>query len=686
MDLLKPIRPEQGWRIGTKLMVFTIPPIVLMTLIAAWMMQQRTIAALEANLTKRAHSLTTQIMAEREYYASVIVPRVLDLGGSLGPDYREVHGRFPLPATFVREVSELTGSTSQGFRANVISPWPINPDKGLRDPFQREAFASLAGRPTGEFVRIDTMEGRRVLRVLSADRASAQSCVDCHNAHPQSPKHDFKLNDVMGGLEITIPMEEYLQDSRRNLTAMMAGGSLLCLMVLGVVALGTRRTISKPLALLAGLMQSDGPRSKKSKAEFAPHGDEVFHLTERFERLQEVIGQQQEQLREINAGLERRVLERTQALQSLEEQYRITMSSLPVSVLRLSADHVVQFANWTFYQTFSRQEADTLGKPIGAVFPCDCIDEVLRAMGPDGPAREKEVECQMPGGKRQIFRLTMRDIGPAPGGRSEQVMVIEDQTERKRMESQLRQADKLAALGTLLGGVAHELNNPLFIISGNVQLAIGKINRQRYEGLQDHLAAMYEASRRASAIIQRFLGAARSSGGRREPCQVNKLVEQTLELVANDLGIHQIEVRTDLPSTLPPVLADPQELTQVLLNLITNARQAMSGSHGRGILGVTTSLVAEQGKSWVEIRVNDDGPGIDRAELPRIFEPFYTTKPVGEGTGLGLAICHRIVTELGGNLTVDSVQGRGATFIIRLPVAAAEWWGATGMPMSEVSA
>jgi hypothetical protein len=141
-------------------------------------------------------------MADRGYYAKVIVPRLIELGGTIGVDYQQVHGRFPLPATFVREVSETTAAHKNGFTANLISPWAINKEKRLKDEFQREAFDYLLNNPTGQFVRTDTIEGRAVMRVLMADLASAQSCVDCHNNHPTSPWRDFKKGDLMGAIVV----------------------------------------------------------------------------------------------------------------------------------------------------------------------------------------------------------------------------------------------------------------------------------------------------------------------------------------------------------------------------------------------------------------------------------------------------------------------------------------------------
>ncbi|MEW6543016.1 MAG: PAS domain S-box protein [Nitrospirota bacterium] len=247
--------------------------------------------------------------------------------------------------------------------------------------------------------------------------------------------------------------------------------------------------------------------------------------------------------------------------------------------------------------------------------------------------------------------------------------VLLDVTERKQLEEQLRQSEKLASLGTLLGGVAHELNNPLFIISGFVEMALDRAKRTEDTALIDAMLKVQEAARRSAAIVDRFLGVARTGVKQRGLCDCNAVVKQALTIVANDLELHRIEVQPDFYPTLPSVLADSNELIQVLLNLCINARQAMVEAHGRGTLRLVTRLVHELRTPWVEIRVTDDGPGMDRETLLRIFDPFFTTKPVGQGTGLGLTMAHRIVSELGGTLTCASEVGKGATFILRLPPA-----------------
>ena len=317
-----------NWRIGTKLLVLTVPLIAVATLLGTWTLYRLNAERLQEKLKSRANSIAHQVMADRQYYGSVVVPRVKDLGGSFGADYHDVHGRFPLPATFVREVSEQMARTRNGYVTRLISPWPINKDKGPRDPFELDAFASLATRPNEPFVRTDTIEGRAVMRVLVADLASSASCVSCHNAHPQSPKHDFRLNDLMGGLEVIIPMDQYLAESRQDMAMTLGGGLALSLLVLGIISVGTKWIVSRPLAQVAERMgQFVGQQRQMEAAGRAaalPGGDEAASLARSFSNMADVIRSQQKALQEANASLEQRVEERTQELhRTMAEKERI---------------------------------------------------------------------------------------------------------------------------------------------------------------------------------------------------------------------------------------------------------------------------------------------------------------------------------------------------------------------------
>lgn len=250
---------------------------------------------------------------------------------------------------------------------------------------------------------------------------------------------------------------------------------------------------------------------------------------------------------------------------------------------------------------------------------------------------------------------------------------LQDQMQaREEAQARLLQSEKLAAIGELVAGVAHELNNPLTTIIG-----FGHMLQRNH--LEDQIKAdlnkIVTQAQRAADIVRGLLDFARQRPPEQKPVQINDVLNSTLDLLAYELRTHNIETQTALASGLPLTMADPYQLQQVFVNLINNARQAMSAARGGGRLTLTTELAPSTflqrrpgTAPVIRVIVQDDGPGIAPELLPRIFDPFFTTKPVGEGTGLGMAVCHGIINEHGGNIWVESVPGQGATFFVELPV------------------
>jgi two-component system NtrC family sensor kinase len=235
-------------------------------------------------------------------------------------------------------------------------------------------------------------------------------------------------------------------------------------------------------------------------------------------------------------------------------------------------------------------------------------------------------------------------------------------------------SEKMALMGQVVAGIAHELNNPLTIVIGNIQLMM---TRELNEKNVQSLKRIQDGAERASKIVKNLLTFARQEKPERKQTDINAVLKKSLELRAYELKVSNIEVSTSFTEDLPETMADPHQLQQVFLNLIVNAEQAMIETHGKGLLRLSTR--AEAGK--VLVFFSDDGPGIPNEHLRRIFEPFFTTKAVGKGTGLGLSICQGIIVEHGGRIDVVSTVGRGTTFIIELPV---QRWVAPTIPEPEV--
>jgi two-component system NtrC family sensor kinase len=239
------------------------------------------------------------------------------------------------------------------------------------------------------------------------------------------------------------------------------------------------------------------------------------------------------------------------------------------------------------------------------------------------------------------------------------VLLIEDITEHRRLERAARQSEKLAALGTLAAGLAHELNNPIGIISSRAELMLLDAEpRALPEDVVEDLRVIHRHAQRVARIAQGLLSFARSSSGQPDRVDLNRVVDETVLLVEKMMVKDGTRLRRALAPDLPPIWGDANALQQVVMNLLTNARDAVKGG---GEISIETSA-APEASGDVRLIVRDTGPGIPPDVLPKIFDPFFTTK--AEGTGLGLSISYGIVRDHQGTVDVESRPGEGTTFVL----------------------
>jgi signal transduction histidine kinase len=242
------------------------------------------------------------------------------------------------------------------------------------------------------------------------------------------------------------------------------------------------------------------------------------------------------------------------------------------------------------------------------------------------------------------------------------VVVMTDITDAVLLQAKLAHAEKMATIGRLVSGVAHEVNNPLAAILGFTDLLLE--DPKVPESAREELQIILRETQRTKEIVQGLLSFARQRPAQREPMHVNAILRQTIRLRSYDFSSHGVEVTEEFNENLQMAMGDAQQLQQVFLNILNNAYDAIQESGNHGKIRIST----RQTTDFIEVAFIDNGTGV--AEPDRIFDPFFTTKPAGKGTGLGLSICYGIVRAHGGEIFCwNNEDESGSTFIVRLPVA-----------------
>jgi two-component system NtrC family sensor kinase len=304
--------------------------------------------------------------------------------------------------------------------------------------------------------------------------------------------------------------------------------------------------------------------------------------------------------------------------------------------------------------------------------PVSLLDEGMHRLGKGelGHVIEIDSDDEM-GLLAKTFNSMAGDIKKYKENMENWTRALEDEVQKKTNEimkahDQLINAEKLASLGRMAAGVAHELNSPL---TGIVTFAHLMLKRMPPENKTDRedLEVIIEQAERCSKIIKSLLGFSRKTSAEKAFVNINTLMESTISMLRNQAKFHNIKFSMQFDDAIPQISTDPNQLQQVFINLLINAADAMNE---RGQVIVATHMISDtvSEKRYVEIEFTDTGPGIPEEHLGKVFEPFFTTKPVGKGTGLGLAVSYGIIKKHGGNIFVRSELGKGASFFVRLPV------------------
>ena len=404
---------------------------------------------------------------------------------------------------------------------------------------------------------------------------------------------------------------------------------------------------------------------------------QLTHMARRqMEELDALVNQRTAELRAANARLVGEVAERTaaeEALRKSEERFSKAFHSSPVPMIIQRPDGKDCLdANSSFLElvTATREAVLAGGTPLWAEE--ETATEIGEALAAGRVVRNLAATvCTSTGEIREVLVAAEKlELGSTPF----HLLILQDITDRVRLENELRQAQKMEAVGRLAAGVAHDFNNILTVILGNTSMQLR--NPHLDEKLSTSLHQVARAAERATALTRQLLAYSRKQMIQRRPVALNEVVEQTVTMLRRIIGEH-IAIDLQLAPELPPIFADPSNVDQVIMNLALNARDAMSDGGKLTLMTVRVEIdeaarnrnpEAQLGPH-ICLAVKDTGYGMDEATIVRIFEPFFTTKDPGKGTGMGLATVYGVLKQHGGWLEVDSAPERGTTIRAFFPVS-----------------
>ncbi|WP_224983016.1 ATP-binding protein [Geomonas agri] len=554
------------------------------------------------------------------------------------------------PAYMTRQVFELAETEKQMARGHITS---LNPIRGENapDPWERKALESFekGAKEASEVVTVGDHQFMRLMRPFKVEN----SCLKCHAAQ------GYKKGDIRGGISVTVPLAVFSVGSDRVLASTTA--TLLVIGMAGVclILVGARK------------LSESSTRLEEKNAEL------LNEVTER-----EIA---QEQLREQAVLLEEEVAERQAAQEEAvanQRRLQLIMDSTHAAIYGIDTSGRCTFANRTCLELTGYDNLDELlGKnmhdiihhtlPSGLPAPvAHC--SIFRAFTEGGGCTVRDEVFWHKDGTSFPVEYSSYPIvndGVIEGA----VVSFVDLTERIALEAQLRQAQKMEAVGQLAGGVAHDFNNVLQVISGYGSIL--KLDERLDERQKQEVDQILSAAERAAQLTRGLLAFSRKQVITLAPVNLNDVVESVRKFLVRIIG-EDIQLKTTPSTGTLYIMADLGQLEQVLINLATNARDAMPKG---GVLAIETGsqevespLDQESGEHkpghYAVLTVADTGCGMDTETCKKIFEPFYTTKEVSKGTGLGMAIVYGIVKQHNGFINVYSEPGQGTTFRIYLPI------------------
>lgn len=610
----------------------------------------------EKRVFKETEIYIAAVDATRTYVKDVLRPRMYDI---LPEDHFVVEA---MSTSFVgREVMYRVHDRFKNFRYKRVALVPINP-ASQADALEVDFIRRFNEDPNlREWSGLVEKEGQNYYARLRAIYAEGE-CLRCHGDPDDIPqaivdlygndpmRKAYTLDQVVGADIVYIPVDvTFARIKRLAWVAFVIGaGCLLCLVVL-FYALFNHTVISELQGLLATFKGiASPPKELEGLTSTSPRG------TDEFDQIKAAFEEAAADLKSAHDELTTSETQYRQLFEASRDPILIWDATGRILDINAVGLHLLGFAD--------RYEARQIGRALDLFQTPDEGRRLLQTVDSAGFVKEAEVVLiSRQGGAIDALLTVNRTTGEDEALRYE--VYIRDITLRKRMEKQMAQTEKMASIGQLAAGVAHEINNPLSVIScySNLIEKSGDATAQ----IREDLEKVKKHTLSCKRIVDSLLNFARASETHRRSADVHAGLESVLTIVEKQVGKRQVEIQRRYAATLPPVSIDEDKMAQVYMNILLNAVQAIEE---RGTVIITTAHDPQSGR--VRIAFADTGAGISAEHLDKIFDPFYTTKKDQDGTGLGLSVSYGIVQEHDGDIQVESRPGHGSVFTIVLPAAA----------------
>ncbi|EKD38283.1 MAG: sensor histidine kinase [uncultured bacterium] len=609
------------------------------------------------NLEQNAHEKTDLIMkaieANRDYIQDVLRPTM----------YKELGGnRFILEAMsssyISRMIMERFSSKAQGFTYRRVAVNAKNPEYEAND-LESEMVKRFRDDPAlTEWQGIIDLESRQYFMRFQPVIFKA-SCLNCHgdpddapaevtNLYGKTRGYSHKVDEISGVIGVGMPVDVNLEKIKTFTMTLFFGVVPSILIVYVIISAVFNRFIASNLRNILSFFRTNIKDDKgKDLFEHSQEMDEIDELTATARAIADHLHHNQSILEKY-----------ADEVSTSKDLLQSVFDGISDPVLLLDHEGRIKVVNKAFrlrynlsmHQVIGQKPSEFLSKELCPLAACD--DIFISNL--DHPISR---EIQVAAG--EIFLIYFYPVEKNEARTGSMVCYVKDITEQKRMESKIQHTEKIASIGQLAAGIAHEINNPLGVILCHIDLIKGDANLSP-ETLADFEIIEKHAGN-CRTIIADLLKFAHQQISVKEPVSLNTLLEEGVAMVSSQLRKQQIETHLDL-DWLPPVTVDADKIKQVILNMLLNSAQAIEQN---GTIWLRSRYDAESRLAVMSIE--DNGPGIPAEIREKIFDPFFTTKPPGKGTGLGLSVSYGIIRDHNGDITVESLPGRPTRFVISIP-------------------